>query len=91
MCGPKTKNIGLLNAKHIMFFFFAQGYLLIGKLKIYIIRQFFDASSPHGNFFEKKKSDILMGIVCTKIHASIHFRLVSRSCTDKLGQKYEQI
>ena len=54
MCGPKTKNIGLLNAKHIMFFFFAQGYFLIGKLKIYIIRQFFDASSPHGNFFEKK-------------------------------------
>ena len=45
--------------------------------KIYVTRQFFEASGPQDNFFEKTKNpflDMVLGSECTKFQVCIFFR-----------------
>ena len=53
---------------------------------IHVTRQFFEASGPHGQFFEKTKTpflDMVYGSTCTKFQICIVFRLARGRYTNK--------
>ena len=54
--------------------------------KIHVMRQFFEFSGRHGNFFEKTKNlflDKVNGCMCVKFQVCIIFRFVRRRDTHK--------
>ena len=59
--------------------------------KIHVTRQFFEASGPPGNFFEKTKNQFLykvQGRICTKFQVCIVFRLATRRDTNTYSHTY---